>query len=128
MQRETALVTALCRTPLAAAADERIRSLIGGPVDWNVIETMASRWQIEPLVFRNLVLHYREAMPEHVATAFESRARDTRAHALTRTLVLLDLVKKLESAGIPVLVLKGPAVAIAAYGDVSFRAFGDVDL
>ena len=128
MQRETALATALCRTPLTAAADERIRTLLGGPVDWKVIETLASRWQIEPLVFRNLVLHYRGAMPEPVAIAFESRARDTRAHALTRTLVLLDLVKKMESAGIPALVLKGPTVAIAAYGDVSLRTFADVDL
>ena len=66
MSRETALVTALCRTPLTAAADERVRTLIGGPVDWNVIEQLASRWQIEPLVFRNLVLHYRGAMPEPV--------------------------------------------------------------
>jgi len=128
MSPETALVTALCRTPLSAAADERIRTLLGGPVDWKVMETLASRWQIEPLVFRNLVLHYRQAMPEPVANAFVLRARETRAHALTRTLVLLDLVQRIESAGIPVLVLKGPAVAIAAYGDASFRTFGDVDL
>jgi hypothetical protein len=128
MSPETALVTALCRTPLSAAADERIRTLIGGPVDWNAIETLASRWQIEPLVFRNLVLHYRWAMPDAVAGAFVLRAREARAHALTRTLILLDLVKKMESAKIPALVLKGPTVAIAAYGDVSFRTFADVDL
>ena len=40
----TALVTSLCRTPLSAAADERIRTLLGGPVDWNVLEMLASRW------------------------------------------------------------------------------------
>lgn len=128
MSRETALVTSLCRTPLSAAADERIRTLLRGPVDWNVIEMLASRWQIEPLVFRNLVSHYRAAMPEQVANAFETRTRETRAHALTRTLVLLDLVKQVESAGMPTLVMKGPTIALAAYGDVSFRTFSDVDL
>src|SRR6266508_3949777 len=41
---------------------------------------------------------------------------------------LADLVNALAAAGIPAIVLKGPAIAIAAYGDCSRRTFADVDL
>jgi hypothetical protein len=54
--------------------------------------------------------------------------RTQRAFALSRTLQVVDLSARLTAAGIPTIVLKGPAVAMAAYGDCSRRTFADIDL
>jgi len=61
-------------------------------------------------------------------SALAEEERDARANAIVRTLVLVDLVRALAVAGIQAIVLKGPAVAMAAYDDYSRRTFGDIDL
>jgi hypothetical protein len=67
-------------------------------------------------------------IPENVLDLAATRERDARAFALAGTLVLVDLVATLENAGIPVIVLKGPALGVIAYGDASMRTFRDIDL
>src|SRR5207237_1564484 len=47
---------------------------------------------------------------------------------LSRTLQVVDLSRAFAEAAIPAIVLKGPALAIQAYGDCSRRSFGDIDL
>jgi hypothetical protein len=67
-------------------------------------------------------------IPREVLTGISELERTSRAFALSRTLQLVDLAKGLTEAGIPTIVLKGPAIAIAAYGDCSRRTFADIDL
>ncbi|MBA3341064.1 MAG: nucleotidyltransferase family protein [Gemmatimonadaceae bacterium] len=128
MLPETELVKALCRAPLSTAAKQRIGALLESPLDWNAIFALAARWELEPVVFSNLRSQYHEAIPKHVISRVIDRGRESRAFALSRTLIMVELVKRFEDAGIAVIVLKGPAVAIAAYGDPSLRTFGDMDL
>jgi hypothetical protein len=44
------------------------------------------------------------------------------------TATLLRLVEEFQSSNIPVLPFKGPLLAIRAYGDLSLRRFGDLDI
>lgn len=128
MLPETELVIALSRTPLRDSARNRVRRLLGNGIDWNAVMRVAARWQVEPTVLGNLRSDYSGAMPPEVFAEVAASEQRSRAYALARTLVLIDLVKSLEHAGISVIVLKGPAVAIAAYGDYSRRIFDDIDL
>lgn len=128
MQRETELVIALSRTPVSAAARNRIEQLLSESVEWDALCDLASRWQIEPTVFGNLRTHFASAMPPSILGDIAALEQQSRARAVSRTLLLMHLVTVFERAGIHVIVLKGPAVAIAAYDDYSRRTFSDVDL
>lgn len=128
MQPETELVVALSRTPLSAASRTRIDQRLGANVEWDALRDLAVRWHVEPTVFGNLRTEFTAAIPPVVLGDITQRERDARAYALSRTLVLVDLVKRLREEGIAAIVLKGPSVAIAAYGDYSLRTFGDIDL
>ncbi len=68
------------------------------------------------------------AMAADVRVEIAALEKQSRAITVSRALVLLDLVRQFHRSGIPVLVLKGPAIGIAAYGDCSRRVFADADL
>lgn len=89
---------------------------------------LVKRWQVEATVFGNLGSEFSSAMPPAVRVEAAALEKASRAHAVSRTLVLMNLVDDLVRSDIPVIVLKGPAIAIAAYDDCSRRIFADADL
>jgi len=125
---ETELVLLLCRTPVSDEARKRIVALAALPVDWNAVLRHASGWEMEAVVCSNLRGGFGGAIPADVVRLAANSERACRAHTLARTLVTVELALKLEREGIEVVVLKGPAVGVAAYGDPSLRSFADVDL
>lgn len=127
IQREKQLVIALSRLPVEAGKVDRIRELLGG-ADWRAVIELATNWEIEPTVFGNLRMHFAEATPPDILAEITELERAQRAYAVSRTLQVVDLSNRLTEAGISTIVLKGPAVGIAAYGDYSRRTFADIDL
>jgi len=81
----------------------------------------------------NLVAARTREFDETVVPA-ESRAlliERQRAYALSALSLIAEMIRILErfgEAGIPALVLKGPALSLQAYGDATARQYGDVDL
>ncbi len=128
MTSETDLVIALSRTPLGNKTRKRAQGLLKQGVDWSLVLPLATQWRVEPTVFGNLGLEFPTAMPADVRSDVAALEKKSRAYAVSRSLILLDLVRELRNAGIPVLVLKGPAIAITAYDDCSRRIFSDADL
>lgn len=126
--REKEVVAALSRLPVERTALERVGQLIGQGVDWSALVEQAARWEVEPAVFGNLRSHFPQAIPPETLAAITERERAARAFALSRTLQVVDLSRAFAEAGIPAIVLKGPALAIQAYGDCSRRTFADIDL
>ncbi len=127
MTCETQIVIVLCRTPLSDAARENARGLITTDIDWERVFKIAAAFEVEPVFFSNLLSLRCSDVPDAVLGRAAVAERDARAFALSRTLLLLDLYGKLENAGVPVIVLKGPALGAMAYGDPSLRTFGDID-
>lgn len=125
---EIVLALLLCRTPLDDEARSTVESLLSQPPDWALLFRLAAQWQLEPVVFANLRLHFRETIPASVLARAAEREGDARATALTRALQLVEVVKQLRAIGVQSIVLKGPAIGIVAYGDASMRTFADIDL
>ncbi|GJG86402.1 hypothetical protein tb265_15830 [Gemmatimonadetes bacterium T265] len=125
---EERLVLATCRTPMTGAARRRAEALLDGPLDWQAVFACAGRWQVEPVAFTNLLAIAGEALPQATRQEATTRCWTARARSWKLTTVLLDLLRLLEGAGIPVIVLKGPAIGLVAYGDVTMRTFNDLDL
>jgi hypothetical protein len=88
----------------------------------------AAAWQVEPVLLGNLHTHFAANIPADLLAEIKRSEQQARAFAVSQTLRVADLVRSLHSAGVRVLVLKGPAVAIQAYGDCSRRTFADIDL
>jgi hypothetical protein len=127
MASETDLVIALSRTPLGSEARSRVHRLLEKGVDWNLVMRLATQWRVEPTVSGNLGSEFSAAMPPAVRAEVVTLELQSRAYAVSRTLILTDLLREFASSGIPALVLKGPAIAIAAYDDCSRRIFSDAD-
>ena len=83
---------------------------------------------VTPLVYRSLRSTCWDRLPADVRTALEKSARACTARCLLLTAELIRLLKLFDGAGIRAVPLKGPALAMAAYGDIGLREFGDLDL
>ena len=127
MRREEQLVVALCRTPLPQPARETADALITIDLNWDRVFMFAALFEVEPVFFSNLRSLTGSEIPAEVLDRAAIVERDSRALALSRTLLLVDLYRKLERIGIPVIVLKGPALGAMAYGDPSMRTYQDID-
>jgi hypothetical protein len=114
--------------PVSKEARARVHRLLEGGVDWSLVLPLATKWRVEPTVFGNLGSEFSAAMPPGVRAELATLEKQSRAYAVSRTLVLMDVVSELARQGIPALVLKGPAIAIMAYDDCSRRIFADADL
>ena len=125
---EKRIVLSLSRFPLELEDRQSVRQMLESEVDWQEVLALARDWQLEPMAFSNLRSHFRETIPPRLVEEISARERDARAFAIARTLTVVELCKRMEEAGIRVLVLKGPAIGIAGYGDPSMRQFGDIDL
>ena len=101
------------------------------PVDWPHFLALATNHHVVPLVHRALK-SFAETFPKAFPPVFLSYIqRDTMAiaaHNLRATVILVRLQRLLESKGIRLVPLKGPALAMLAYGSTSLRQFEDLDL
>ena len=96
-------------------------------MSWDELLDHAQQHGLEQLLLK----HLRAALiPIPQTAAHRLRARSLQhAHAsATRQVVVVDAVRALESAGIPVLVLKGAALARLVYANPLLRPMRDVDL
>jgi len=125
---EKRIVLSVSRFPLRQENASYVRTALMNRVDWNEILNFARDWQLEPVAFSNLRSHFSDTIPPETLAEAALRERDARAFVLARTLNVIEIYSQLTEAGIDTLVLKGPAISLMGYGDVSLRTFGDIDL
>jgi putative nucleotidyltransferase-like protein len=95
-------------------------------LNWQSFLEACDYHQVSPIVFHRFQGH-RELLPEvleHLRTKFYRISAYN--HYLAKH--LLQLVSEFGRQRIPCLALKGPAVAMAAYGDLSLRQYEDIDI
>ena len=81
-----------------------------------------------PVLARWLAAGRASFVPRDIAAEVRHRAHAETMHGLALAAELVALVHQLEFAGIPVITLKGPALAVRAYDDVAMRPPGELDL
>ena len=126
---EHALLLLGARRKMNAADSAQFKLLLAQPLDWRNLLQMADRHRILALFYSSLE---REACLELIPTAVRGalvaavQIRVARSMALNSELG--RILRTFESLGIPAIPCKGPAVAVAAYGSISFRSFCDLDI
>lgn len=99
-----------------------------GEFDWEYVARMAQRHAVLPLVCRALQTCARGAAPEEVRKTLFEKYRANSARNVLLAGELLRVTGLFESEGLGLLAYKGPALAVAAFGELSLRRFVDLDL
>jgi hypothetical protein len=111
------------RTP---ARTERVRSAIRDIV-WDRWVPRARAHRLVPHVHRQLDL-LDELVPDAVRDQLREETRAIAVRALRLAAQLSELATAFEAVSIPLIAYKGPALSLAAYGDIGVRASVDLDV
>jgi len=124
---EHALLVGCARSVVAAhqAATEWPR---GESLDWAYLIAQADRHGVLPLLAGVIASWEASSLPQEPLDELRRRMLALAAHNLSLSVSLRQLVDLLESHAIPVVPFKGPALAVAAFGDVAHRQFDDLDV
>lgn len=122
------MLLSLARLDLPPEQRDAARGSIRAGVDWDLLSSEAERQGLTLLVHRHLSREAKDLCPPEVVERLAARARSIVALNLALTGELGRLLVELEGVGCRPVVLKGPALAVGVYGDLSSRPFGDVDV
>jgi hypothetical protein len=107
---------------------ERIRTLVRQTLDWDYLYQLARRHSVLPLLYWQLNKHVQSEIPPAQLERLRVKFRDNAARNLYLTGELERIITLFKAEGVAVLPYKGPALASAAYGDISLRRYVDLDI
>jgi hypothetical protein len=108
--------------------EEAIREAIAAAPDWTEYLRLVDRHRTPALSWAALRRVPGIAIPEPAAQELQKRGDACRKQAIKHCLLLAQLLKAFNGAGIPAMSLKGPILSHELYGDVGLRQSKDIDL
>jgi len=110
------------------AGDERVRELIKGGLDWAVLHRIALQHGVLPLLYRELKAVGEALVPPEEMIPLKKLFLNNALRNQTMAQKLVHVLDLLSSTGIEAIPFKGPILALQAYGTLSWRHFGDLDI
>jgi len=99
-----------------------------GAWDWRAFAEACDTHQVVPYVYCRLQGLAATTGPAGLLERLRTRFHEICARNYYLAKKLVDLTAMLENEGIPALVYKGPALAMAVYGGLTLRHYNDLDL
>ena len=124
-ERELLLRCCAASGPLAGSA--AMRECAGRGVDWDRFLALANRNSVTPMAGARLGAEGVANLPPYVARALRFSYQVNALRSNHRAGCAAEIVDSFAASAVPAIAIKGPALAIAAYGDVAMRVFGDLD-
>src|ERR1043166_5382866 len=128
--RDAELLVLCARQQLSDDLKDRVTRLLPEPLDWTATVDNARRHGIGPLLFDHLQLLNKPN--GSVPPAVLHRLRQTYVRATFRAQVhfsaISQVLARFADAHVPVILLKGAALASRIYRDPALRPFADIDL
>jgi hypothetical protein len=128
MSREIELVLSCAKPRPDWATKERISGLLDGEIDWNRVLSLAFRHRIPLLLYSNLMSTSSDKLSSEIVSKLQNAYHKNAVRNLLLTRELLRLIGIFEDNGILMVPFKGPILAMQAYGDLTLRSFGDLDV
>lgn len=122
------LVLACVRWPLEPADAIRIQDLAVRPIDWAHLLKIVHHHQVAPLVSRNLEACAGNSVPADTLATLRTAAVGNARMCFQGISELVRLLQLFREAQVDICVLKGAPLAIKAFGDLTLRTMGDIDL
>lgn len=121
-----ALLRAVAQRSQPASAEE-IDRLAAEIRDWDALLRLAQEHRVAALLYSRVEASS-PAIPAGVVQRLRAEYRRNAFHSLTNAAELIGLLKALEGAGIPAMPMKGVVLAASAYGNLTTRPAGDLDV
>jgi hypothetical protein len=126
---EVELLLRCASTHIDSDRAARIRALLEGGMDWTYLLGTAHKHGTASLLYWSLNnVAYPEAVPTDVMDWLRNHFHGNRRGNLFLTGALLKILDALATHGVSAIPYKGPALAIAAYGNLALREFCDLDI
>jgi hypothetical protein len=125
---ELALVIACARWPVGALDLADIQRRLAGRVDWDLFLEWVRRNRVAPLIHHNIQQAGAIPLPETVGRALRNQAALNARRVLMQIAEAARITRLLSGAGIRSMMVKGPALALLAFGNPTLRESQDVDL
>jgi len=128
LDAESRLLLLLVRREVTPEIEARRRRLLRDDIDWPRLVAQARAHDVLPLVARQVRALDAAAVPAPVRAELAAGARMDALRNTLQAAELVDILRLLGVAGIPVVPLKGPPLAQSLYGDISARVCSDLDV
>jgi hypothetical protein len=113
---------------LHSDAKERVHDLLRQKIDWIYFLGIAQMQGVLPVVYHSLLTLGSELVPPEFLETLQMRYLTNATRNLVLARRLLEIVDILDSHGVACVPIKGPVLAVCAYGRLSFRQFSDLDI
>ncbi|HEU4768244.1 MAG TPA: nucleotidyltransferase family protein [Pyrinomonadaceae bacterium] len=125
---ENKILLAIARRGLDPRAADEVRELLRAPIDWDYVFATASNHRLTPLLHNNLTTAAPDAVPVHVLARLKRESVANSQSVLFLIGKQLKVYRLLKEHGIRTAIFKGAVLAQMAYGEVSLRQAGDIDV
>lgn len=125
---EWELLCACVSVSLWGASAAQLPQLLSAQIDWGHFYALARGHGVVVSAYRTLVAHGGPQVPAAWLEKLRSQALTHGRRNLLTAQELVRLMGLLAYNGIDSLALKGPVLAATAYGDLSLRQYGDLDI
>ena len=125
---ELRLLLSCLRASVGQDERDRINTLTRMAIDWDVFIGLVDRHRTPSQAYRSLNRFAANNIPEPVLNRLRERFQRNAQQVLAKTAELVRIVKLFEQNHIRILPIKGPVVALQAYGDLGSRHVGDLDI
>ena len=106
----------------------RIQQLVQRKIDWSAVWTLATKYNVRPLICRSMKMTSWSEVPEQSQDEWQEALSTIKGRNLFLAGELISIVRALETAGIQVYVLKGLLYGQILYSDITLRETSDLDL
>ncbi|BBD60654.1 hypothetical protein NIES2109_34530 [Nostoc sp. HK-01] len=126
---EIELLICCSRTYLDEKSSITIQTLLQqAQINWQYLIEIAAYHKVLSLLFINLSKIDSQSIPSNIFSSLQKYYYLNTQNSLLMASKLLNILNIFAEYDIPVIPFKGPILAITAYGDISRRSFGDLDL
>ena len=113
---------------LSCARREIARSLLKQEINWDYVFVTAQAHGLLPLLHKDLTSVAGDLVPGHFLSRLKRESVANSQNVLHLISKQLRVYKLFKENNIPVALFKGPLLAQMAYGEISLRQAGDIDL
>lgn len=125
---ENQILFAIARRDLDPRGVVELRELLREPIDWDYVFATASNHRLIPLLHKNLTSAAADLVPVQVLARLKRESVANSQSVLFLIAKQLKVYRLLKDNGIRTAIFKGAVLAQMAYGEVSLRQAGDIDV
>jgi hypothetical protein len=126
--KEVELLLTCARLTLDEPSKERLREMLQEELDWNRFLRLMILHCLTAFVYRHLEMTPKDLVPASYLQFIKNNFMHDAAAALHDISQLLNLLDLFEQEDVLVVPYKGPALAVALYGNAAFRRCNDLDV